>query len=301
MMTAYYNEHEAYPAQWLRNLAEAGHITEGVVDERSITELRADDLRGFERVHTFAGIGVWEHALRLAGWPADRNVWTGSCPCQPFSVAGRGRGTDDERHLWPVWRELIRECRPSVVFGEQVGSPAGRAWLDAVSADLEAMGYAVGAAGLPACSVGAPHIRQRIFFGAARMANADDPRLEGRRKVRQRADECAARSGGVARRLGHADRERAGWHGGAGAQAQGGALMRAVGDGAGSSGADAWSRVEWLACRDGVARPAQPGIHPLAHGTPARVGKLRAYGNAIVPQAAAAFVVSFMQALEDVT
>src|SRR5688500_12844660 len=101
-----YNEIEPFAVDWLRNLSAAGHIAEGSVDPRPVQELRADDLRGISQAHFFAGIGVWSYALRLAGWPDDREVWTGSCPCQPFSVAGRGGGVADERHLWPEWFRL---------------------------------------------------------------------------------------------------------------------------------------------------------------------------------------------------
>ena len=165
-MTCYYNEIDPYAAQWLRNLIAAGHIAHGEVDERSIVDVRADDLRGFDQCHFFAGIGVWSYALRQAGWSDDRHVWTGSCPCQPFSVAGRKGGLGDERHLWPHWSRLIGECRPDVIFGEQVASGDGLAWLDFVCADLETAGYAVGAVDTCAAGFGAPHIRQRLFFVA---------------------------------------------------------------------------------------------------------------------------------------
>ena len=86
----YYNEFDPYAAQWLRNLIDAGHIPKGEVDSRSIKDVKASDLTGFVQCHFFAGLGGWSHALRLAGWPEDRPVWTGSCPCQPFSAAGAG-------------------------------------------------------------------------------------------------------------------------------------------------------------------------------------------------------------------
>jgi len=165
-MGAYYNEIDPYAAQWLRNLIAAGHIAQGDVDERSIKDVAASDLRGYAQCHFFAGIGVWSHALRLAGWSDDRPVWTGSCPCQPFSVAGTGAGTADERHLWPIWFNLIRECRPDVIFGEQVEAAIGHGWLDLVQTDLEGENYSCGAVSLPAASVGAPHIRQRLWFVA---------------------------------------------------------------------------------------------------------------------------------------
>jgi DNA (cytosine-5)-methyltransferase 1 len=165
-MTAYYNEHDPYAAQWLRNLIAAGHIAPGDVDERSIEDVFPSDLAGYTQCHFFAGIGVWSFALRNAGWPDDKPVWTGSCPCQPFSAAGQGKGFADERHLWPAWFHLIEQRRPSVVFGEQVDGNDGFAWLDLVQTDLEALDYAVGTVVLPAAGFGAPHGRHRIFFVA---------------------------------------------------------------------------------------------------------------------------------------
>jgi DNA (cytosine-5)-methyltransferase 1 len=172
-MTAYYNEIDPKAAAWLRELIKQGHIADGVVDERSIVDVTPDELRAFTQCHFFAGIGVWSYALRSAGWADDRPVWTGSCPCQPFSSAGRRGGVDDERHLWPHWHHLISQCQPAIVFGEQVASKDGLGWLDLVSTDMEATGYAFGAADLCAAGVGAPHIRQRLFFGAVRLADAD--------------------------------------------------------------------------------------------------------------------------------
>ncbi|HHG6003289.1 TPA: DNA cytosine methyltransferase [Pseudomonas aeruginosa] len=139
MSGAYYNEIDPYAAQWLRNLIAAGHIAPGDVDERSIEDVHPDDLKHYTQCHFFAGIGVWSLALRRAGWPDDRPVWTGSCPCQPFSAAGKGAGFDDERHLWPHWHWLIGERRPPVIFGEQVASKDAEPWLDLVQADMEGM------------------------------------------------------------------------------------------------------------------------------------------------------------------
>ena len=164
MARAYYNELDPCAAGWLRALIADGHIAQGDVDERSIADVSPADLVGYTQCHFFAGIGGWSYALRLAGWPDDRPCWTGSCPCQPYSAAGKGRGAADPRNLWPVWLPLIRECRPVRVFGEQVASAIGHGWLDAVSADLEAEGYTIGATVLGAHSVGAPHIRQRLYW-----------------------------------------------------------------------------------------------------------------------------------------
>ncbi|WP_051657076.1 DNA cytosine methyltransferase [Burkholderia cenocepacia] len=221
-MPAYYNEHDPYAAQWLRNLIAAGHIAPGDVDERSIEDVRPDDLRAYDQCHFFAGIGVWSYALRRAGWPDDRPVWTGSCPCQPFSAAGKGAGFDDERHLWPAWYWLIGECRPPVIFGEQVASSAVEPWVDLVHADLEAVDYAYGCEPFPSAGVGAPHIRDRAFW----MAYADHARSQGRRGMRERAAERFARARGVASRMADTDGSargqgravNGGWHPGSDAQ-----------------------------------------------------------------------------------
>lgn len=174
-MAAYYNEFDPFAAEWLRELIKEGHIAPGDVDERSIVDVRPADLAGYGQCHFFAGIGVWSLALRGAGWADDRPVWTGSCPCQPFSAAGKGGGFNDERHLWPAFFDLIRECRPDVVLGEQVASKDGLAWLDLVSSDLEGADYAVGAVDTCAAGFGAPHIRQRLYWAGIRQGG-ESPR-----------------------------------------------------------------------------------------------------------------------------
>ena len=96
-VSAYYNEIDRFAAAWLRELIKRNLIAPGEVDERSIADVRPDDLVGFDQVHFFAGIGVWSYALRQAGWPDDRPVWTGSCPCQPFSCAVMSRNISGQR------------------------------------------------------------------------------------------------------------------------------------------------------------------------------------------------------------
>lgn len=175
-MTAYYNEIDATAAHVLRHLIAEGVIAPGDVDTRSIKDVHADDLRGYTQCHFFAGGGLWSVAARLAGWPDDRSLWTGSCPCQPFSQAGQGRGFADERHLWPDFHRLIRAVRPNVVVGEQVAGALGYGWLDGVAADLAAEGYASGAVDIPACAVDAPNIRQRLYWVAMAAAGLLDGR-----------------------------------------------------------------------------------------------------------------------------
>ena len=220
----YYNEHDPAACEWLRELMKKGMIPEGEIDERSIADVQADDLKRYAQCHFFAGIGGWPLALRLAGaqdlecwtgsipegdidersiadvgpddlkrytqchffagiggWPLalrlagaqDLECWTGSCPCQPFSAAGKKRGTEDERHLWPQFRRLIAERRPQLVVGEQVEAAVAHGWLDLVSSDLEEEGYAVGSVVMGAHSVGAPHLRQRLYWGGV-LADADN-------------------------------------------------------------------------------------------------------------------------------
>jgi DNA (cytosine-5)-methyltransferase 1 len=193
-MTCWYNDNDPYVCAWLRELIAAGHLPEGKVDERSILDIRPTDCG--DTCHFFAGIGGWPLALRLAGWPDARPVWTGSCPCPPFSAAGTKRcpkcahrglgffagsqsviqefgcgacGWRDERNLWPELRRLIEVCRPRTVFGEQVASALGREWFAGIRTDLDRLGYTCTAVDLCAAGVGAPHIRSRIFWVAGAM------------------------------------------------------------------------------------------------------------------------------------
>ena len=374
-MAAYYNEYDPKAAAWLRELIKQGHIADGEVDERSIEDVTPTELAGFTQCHFFAGIGVWSYALRRAGWADDRPVWTGSCPCQPFSAAGKGAGFDDERHLWPAFHHLISQCQPAIVLGEQVASKDGLGWLDLVLSDLEATGYAGGAVDLCAAGIGAPHIRQRLWWVGTRLGNSDNtgPQRHGQpgdinapseRSTAGRYSATTSLDGRMANansdRRGAGDRIRSdgqehdveygggevglanstsiGWvegvtHDGwlrCGDSAEGKVERSAIngdmgngladtsGIGRGAGGvwhnggndgnqSDAnvkddrpsptnghWRDADWLFCRDGKWRPVEPGTSPLAHGSAARVGRLRGYGNAIVAQAAQAFIESVM-------
>lgn len=265
-------------------------------------------------------------------------LWTGSCPCQPFSTAGTQTGFEDERHLWPHFHWLIQECCPAVVLGEQVASKVAEPWIDLVSADMEGLGYAFGAVAFPSASIGAPHIRDRTYW----VAHADDEGLEGRQREQQRAAERLAGPGGVVIRLADtADQRRIGRgtgetrsgpeaiqqsqrfrdaHGLAdtdsGRRPDGLHALRNRKEGArpaadrySDGGTDGvaprlvitppagpvngfWRDADWLYCRDGKWRPVGPGTFPLAHGVPGRVGRLRAYGNAINVYQAAEFIRS---------
>lgn len=176
-MSVYYNDIDPAAVAVLRHLISEGVIADGIVDDRSIKDVLPGDLIGFAQCHFFAGGGLWSVAARLAGWADSRPIWTGSCPCQPFSAAGKGGGTDDPRHLWPDFLRLIGACRdaghgPPVIVGEQVSGAAGYGWFDGVRADLAAEGYASRAVDFPASAVDAPHQRNRLYWAAVGQADA---------------------------------------------------------------------------------------------------------------------------------
>lgn len=396
----YYNEHDPKAAAWLRELIKQNQIPAGHVDERSIVEIQPHELAQYTQCHFFAGIGGWSYALQLAGIPSTQSIWTGSCPCQPFSTAGNQKGQQDERHLWPAFFNLIRECRPQYVFGEQVANAIRHGWLDGISADLEAEEYTCGAAVLGAHSVGAPHIRQRLYWvannnkherpagqytpGASDVAgcgeadgvavtrhlcrgdgavtgrpelnetsrcceescgldNSELPGLEGLSQPRgfgqsdgrgERITESAKTDGQVYHTLAHSDdggfsqftelnseqnehpavRYPQGRHidgcSNIGGMAQPSSRRLQHGDGGQTDGhgqadqfgvGSAWGAAAHVECRDGKVRriPTEPAFFPLAHGVQGRVGLLRGYGNAIVPQTAAAFIQASFEALND--
>ena len=295
-MSAYYNEIDPFAADWLRNLIKAGHIADGVVDERSISDVRPEELFEFTQCHFFAGIGIWSHALRGAGWDDDRPVWTGSCPCQPFSGAGKRSGIADKRHLFPDWFHLIRECRPATIFGEQVASKDGLGWLDLVQADMEGEDYAFAPFDLCAAGFGAPHIRQRLWF----VAHSDHAGSQGRisgwphseRQDQHGHIRCDGSVSGMDNTIGIGrDAGRHGDHGG-----DVGIEFDATGeDGSGSKTDGVWRDVDWLFCKDAKWRPVEPSTFPLANGIAGRVGRCRAYGNAIVSEVAQGLISSFIE------
>jgi DNA (cytosine-5)-methyltransferase 1 len=320
-VTHFYNDNDPSSAEWLRGLTKAGLIPDGEVDERSIADLRASEVAGFTQCHFFAGIGGWPYALQLAGWPIDEPVWTASCPCQPFSTAGKRKGFDDARHLWPVFAKLVAECHPPVVFGEQVASPAGREWLAGVRREMEELGYAVGAADLCAAGLGAPHIRQRLYWVAytqGERSRTPGPAQREPRRRQQSAGRTNARVDGGDSGMADSRSQRRPIderREGAGQQpiaTDGGLSPGGVGDtnGAGpqprqqtikatghglpalADGRGPWS--DFIIVRDNKGKlrrtPSEPAFFPLADGLPGRVAQLRGLGNAIVPQLAAVFI-----------
>lgn len=342
----FYNDNDPDACTWLQGLMDEGLIPPGVISSTSITDLNPDDLKKYVQAHFFCGIAGWPLALQLAGWPTDRPIWTGSCPCQPFSDAGKGEGFRDERHLWPVFFDLIRQCRPPIVVGEQVASKAALGWLDRVFHDLEGEAYPCAAADLCAPGVGAPHIRQRLYWGAfdglafatgigREMALLDDfggdssfgigktdvsgslcspdglSDTDGQREgdegetTRQRVLQPGGRRG-----LGHADDEGSQGHnrdGGDGSESGRDDALATGPTGASSwLTAGPWDDFLLAECRDGKTRrvPTQPALFPLADGLSYKLARrgsirpplLKGAGNAIVPQLAAGFLQTFVEA-----
>lgn len=364
-----YNDIELYVCDWAENLIAAGEIPAGRVDRRPIQELKGRHFDGFTQIHLFSGCAGWTLALRLAGWPDDRPIWSCSCPCQPYSGAGKGLGDADARNLWPEAFRLIQECRPAVIFGEQVagrevvgtrleaafvaavraGNTAnanelaeriaereeeqnleelGLRWIDGISADLEGAGYTFGAAVLGAHSVGAPHIRQRLYWVAySRRELRPRPRqgdgLDSPERLQPGIDAdtdgvlCGMGDAGVGE-LRDAGREAVD---GAPTGVSGATRKQRIRVDAGPAGdsTDPWSNFRIVHCLDGKARRIGRGTPALASGLPRslgpgsarsdrlrllaakanRVGRIRGYGNSICPHLAAAFIEEAMAAIAE--
>lgn len=272
----YYNEWDKSCAKWLRVLISEGLIPNGYVDERSITEVTSSDLEGFTQCHFFAGIAGWSRALEIAGIPRTTRLWTGSPPCQPFSPAGKQKGKFDERHLAPTFLRLVSQCKPPIVFGEQVAKAIDTGWLDDLHVELEKQDYTVGASVLSASLIGAPHKRERLFFAAVgSMANTNSNEYWSK----------ISRSNGEENSTESINWEKIfeSWE---------------------STGADkdvlgAWDNSRQYLCRDGKYRFIEPSIPLLADGVPSTMGRLRGFGNAIVPPLGAAFVRDFLLSVRD--
>jgi len=314
---AYYNEFNPKAAAWLRQLIKNGNITPGEVDERSITEVKPGDLNGFDRCHFFAGVGTWDYCINQSGW-GDRPVWTASLPCQPFSTAGKGLGKSDERHLLPHFIELVRQCKPDTIFGEQVEGAIKHGWLDDLQTNMEAEGYAIGHCVLGAHSIGAAHIRQRLYWVANAIGNSYKREVRGigreaetvqvidRQNVTKPRKSCG--TGENVCGMGDTEHEQ---HEG-----------RLSGCGEESSKNEKWpaseftglGEIDWIYCRDNKYRPVKSCIQPMVDGIArgmvyssdtgepinanetqeARVMRLQGYGNAIQAQTATEFIKAYM-------
>jgi DNA (cytosine-5)-methyltransferase 1 len=286
-MKVYYNEIDKYCVRWLKNLMSKRLIPSGDIDDRSIEEVTHADINGYDQCHFFAGLGGWPFALKLARWPNPRPVWTGSCPCQPFSLVGKREGHADKRHLWPAWFRLISKLEPPTVFGEQVASAITAGWYDQVADDLENKGYAIGSAILPACSIGAPHRRDRLFFVAHSNSLRKSQQEGFEQDVRRRSSNSSETVANATRReSGRLQQSRV--------QSNPRASSKTF-PYASSLGLQAQGMRQ--RCAPSQPQPphcnwweSEPSVGRMVNGVSARMGKLRALGNAIVPQIAAEFI-----------
>jgi len=296
----YYNEFDPFAASWLERLIAHGLLPNGFVDRRSIVDVEPRDLIGYDQLHFFAGIGGWPLALRMAGWDDCMPVVTASLPCQPFSAAGKRSGFADERHLWPVFFELVKKRGFERILGEQVSSKDGLQWFDIVQADLESENYAVAAFDLCAAGVQAQHLRQRLYFVADAQSS-----IRGLSVRQEQGKDFQSERGGAVDELGNANHARL--------EGRGGVLERPHQLLVGSSGMDntlvhpereqmgfprrTWLRRDAVFCRDRKWRSVEPGTSPLVTTIPDRVGMLRGYGNAIYVPLAVEFIKSYMDLL----
>jgi len=299
-VSVYYNDNEPFVCAWLKNLIAAKLLPAGDVDERPIEAVSADDVRGYTQAHFFAGIGGWPYALQLAGW-GDRPIWTGSCPCQPFSAAGKRAKQSDERHLWPHWYRLIREQSPPTIFGEQVDDAVAAGWIDDAFSDLESSAYACAAAILPACGVSAPHERQRIYFVADHIGGQQRDALSRREPRHQAMAGVVANDPSTTATGRNQDGRRLCW-----TEEVEGTRTPADCDEARRAGRQVEPRIRateitlnrcafveaWQSWNGGFG-----GFGRVDDGIPQGVAKriVGGFGNAIVPQVAAAFVSAYME------
>jgi DNA (cytosine-5)-methyltransferase 1 len=282
----YYNEIDKFCIEWLKNLIAAKQIPDGVIDTRPIQEVRPDDLKEFIQCHFFCGVGGWPYAAKLARWPTDKPLWTGSCPCQPFSSAGKQQGFNDPRHLWPDFFRLIRARRPACILGEQTSAKAGYAWLDRVGADLDSEDYTWRACDIPSACVNAPNIRNRIYWLAEPARELQHGRRNARKKGRIEFANRSGADGGLEHAYCALSRE--GW-----LQRSREQLRTSQDSGASDN---FWRNYKLLGPDpNGKYRRVKSGVRLLAHGVSGRVGKLRGYGNAINPELAAEAMMAYLE------
>lgn len=302
---AYYNENDPFAAALLRALVADGTIAPGDVDDRSIADVQPDDLRGYAQCHWFAGGGLWSVAARFAGWPDDRPLWTASCPCQPWSIAGKGDGEADPRHLWPHVLRLAGAARPPVIVGEQVTGAAGLRWFDGVCASLEGERYACRAVDIPACAVDAPHERSRLYWCA--VANPHGIALDGGEPAEVRSAQRSPDRAWYSPLWGepadaHGDLDVVDGHGERREEQRGTLAVRAAHARAqrpARRNGSWWAGAELVDCYDGKRRRAEPDIPFLVDGFSGRVGLWSVAGNAIVAPLAAEVLGALLDVLPD--
>lgn len=198
------------------------------------------------------------------------DVICGGYPCQPFSTAGKRAGDKDDRHLWPEVRRLLDEFRPAWFIGENVAGHISLG-LDEVLSDLEALNYTARPFVVPACAVNAPHRRDRVWIVANGKINGwrqGEPHSCGSNAGIEPRQECGlgndCKAVANANTTGLQGRKKAG-----------------------NAGSQRERRDEQFERRfdsQWPTWPVEPNVGRVAHGVPHRVDRLKALGNAVVPQ-----------------
>jgi len=221
---------------------------------------------------------------------AGVTLLTGGFPCQPFSVAGKQGGKDDDRYLWPEMLRVIREARPTWIIGENVAGIVNMA-LDQVHTDLEAEGYEVESIIIPACAVDAPHRRNRVWIvGHSKLDGLTTPKTggglfdqseeQGGKIEKRESSGTSCASSDVANAIsqrgcsGNSKREYA----------------EDVGESSRHSRDNSRGVETWI---------AEPSVGRVANGIPRRVDRIKGLGNAIVPQVASEIIRCINKIMED--
>ncbi len=215
--------------------------------------------------------------------PEPVDLLAGGFPCQPHSVAGKRRGAEDDRNLWPEYLRLIKETRPRYVLAENVPGIVST-YIDTVLSGLEGEGYACWTFNIPACAFDAPHRRERIFI----VAHADGSGGQQDRKPGELWASGVEQSPGYSRATNQAEDKqiKEGEKDVAHPESFGVEGHRAGGEQEPRARGQTRLPVRESKRRKSTRWTTEPDVGRVAHGVPSRIHRLRGLGNAVVPQVA---------------
>ena len=274
----FYNDNALYPCRVLDRHITEGTLPEGDIYYGDIEKIGRSILSHYHSHHLFAGIGGIPFGLRMGGWQDEWPILTAGFPCQPVSYAGKKLAQADPRWLWPEVVRVLCMVRPPVVLLENTPGILSRGMGD-VLRDLAACGYDAKWRVLAAADVGAPHLRERVWI----VAYPNSVRHEAKRQIREWVAETVGGSGTMA----DTAHQRDVW-------------------GDGSLRENAESARRWDHHRDRAQAndgrewwAAEPDVGRVVDGLPNRVDRIKALGNAVVPQVVAALVPWIVEGMPD--